>query len=187
MTSQAPESPPLMSGKDIQLFKGGQLHKLYEKLGAHPGKLGNHDGVYFAVWAPNAERVSVIGDFNGWQVEANPLSAQTSSGIWEGFVPGVGAGAVYKFKIVSRHNGHGVDKADPVGFQHEVAPRTASVVQDLAYEWGDADWIQARGAHNSLSSPISVYEVHLGLGRGILETGIDPCRIWRWPTALCPT
>ena len=146
-----------MSDKDIQQFKDGQLHNLYEKLGAHPGKQGNHDGVYFAVWAPNAERVSVIGDFNEWQVEANPLSVQTSSGIWEGFVPGVGAGAVYKFNIVSRRYGLSVDKSDPVGFLHEVAPRTASVVQDLAYTWGDANWMQARGAHNSLSSP------HFGL------------------------
>ena len=162
MTSCSPESPPLMSDKDIQQFKDGQLHNLYEKLGAHPGKQGNHDGVYFAVWAPNAERVSVIGDFNEWQVEANPLSVQTSSGVWEGFVPGVGEGAVYKFNIVSRRYGLSVDKSDPVGFLHEVAPRTASVVQDLAYTWGDADWMQARGAHNSLSSPISVYEAHLG-------------------------
>ena len=162
MTSCSPESPPLMSDKDIQQFKDGQLHNLYEKLGAHPGKQGNHDGVYFAVWAPNAERVSVIGDFNEWQVEANPLSVQTSSGVWEGFVPGVGEGAVYKFNIVSRRYGLSVDKSDPVGFLHEVAPRTASVVQDLAYTWGDANWMQARGAHNSLSSPISVYEAHLG-------------------------
>ena len=99
------------------------------------GKQGEQDGVYFAVWAPNAERVSVIGDFNAWQGNANPLLLQTSSGVWEGFVPGPGEGALYKYHIESQRNGYTVDKADPLGFQHEGAPRTASVVQSLGYAW----------------------------------------------------
>ena len=171
MTSHQPAFPNLLSDDDVRLFSAGRHHRLYDKLGAHLGKQGEQNGVYFAVWAPNAERVSVFGDFNAWQSDANPLRLQTSSGIWEGFVPGAGEGAVYKYHIVSQRNGYTVDKADPFGFQHEGAPQTASVVRSLGYAWGDADWMQARGARNSLSSPISVYEAHLGSWARVPDEG----------------
>ena len=162
MTSHWPASSDFLSDNDIRLFSAGRHHRLYDKLGARLGKQDEPDGVYFVVWAPNADRVSVFGDFNAWRRDANPLQLRTSSGIWEGFVPGAGDGTVYKFHIVSRSNGYAADKADPLGFQHQEAPQTASVVLDLGYAWGDADWMQSRSVHNSLSSPISVYEVHLG-------------------------
>ena len=171
MTSRQPAFPNLLSDDDVRLFSAGRHHRLYDKMGAHLGKQGEQNGVYFAVWAPNAERVSVFGDFNAWQSDANPLRLQTSSGIWEGFVPGAGEGAVYKYHIVSQRNGYTVDKADPFGFQHEGAPQTASVVRSLGYAWGDADWMQERGGRNSLSSPISVYEAHLGSWARVPDEG----------------
>ena len=171
MTSHQPAFPNLLSDDDVRLFSAGRHHRLYDKLGAHPGKQGEQNGVYFAVWAPNAERVSVFGDFNAWQSDANPLRLQTSSGIWEGFVPGAGEGAVYKYHIVSQRIGYTVDKADPFGFQHEGTPQTASVVRSLGYAWRGADWMQARGARNSLSSPISVYEAHLGSWARVPDEG----------------
>ena len=171
MTSHLPTSSNLLSDDDIRLFSAGCHHRLYDKLGARLGKQDEHDGVYFAVWPPNADRVSVFGDFNSWRRDANPLQLRTSSGIWGGFVPGSGDRTVYKFHIVSRSNGYAVDKADPFGFQHQEAPQTASVVRNLGYAWGDADWMQSRSVHNSLSSPISVYEVHLGSWARVSDEG----------------
>jgi len=118
--------------------------------------------VYFAVWAPDAERVSVIGDFNGWDKSRNFLAPCQSSGIWEGFIPDVNKGALYKYHIFSRYGGYEVDKYDPFAFYHERAPRTASVVWDLEYDWNDKDWMKTRGGKNSLSAPVSIYEAHLG-------------------------
>src|SRR3989338_402001 len=112
----------LLTGDDLHLFNEGSHFRLYEKLGAHPAK----EGCYFAVWAPAAEQVSVAGDFNGWNRESHPLRPRDRSGIWEGFIPGVGKGALYKYHIVSRHGGHRVDKADPFAFHSEVPPKTAS-------------------------------------------------------------
>ena len=152
---------PLTDG-DLFLFNEGTHLRLWEKLGAHPGVQGGQAGTHFAVWAPNAREVSVIGDFNAWTPGEAPLRAVGSSGIWSGFVPGLGRGAHYKYAIVSHHAGHYGEKADPFGFLHETPPRTASVVWDLAYEWQDATWLKTRQARNAVDAPISIYEVHLG-------------------------
>ena len=116
----------------------------------------------FAVWAPNAREVSVIGGFNDWKPGVHPLQARGSSGIWEGFIPGIGKGALYKFHIVSNHHGYTGDKADPFGVFHEKPPRTASVVWDLDYTWADGEWMEQRARRQTVRAPISVYEVHLG-------------------------
>jgi len=127
-------------------------------MGAHP----REGGTSFAVWAPDAEKVSVAGDFNGWDRSKHPLSQRGVSGIWEGFVPGVGKGQIYKYHIVSRHNGYRVDKADPYAFHCETPPKTASVIWDLQYSWQDAEWMRTRRERNALGASISIYEVHLG-------------------------
>ena len=116
----------------------------------------------FSVWAPNARLVSVIGSFNSWSERSNLLERRGDSGIWEGFIPGVNKGALYKFHIESNRHSYHVDKADPLGLLHEKPPRTASVVWDLDYQWGDREWMEKREARNSLHAPQAVYEVHLG-------------------------
>jgi 1,4-alpha-glucan branching enzyme len=157
---------------DIYLFKQGSHFKLYEKLGAHTMEVDGVMGTHFAVWAPNAEKVAVKGDFNGWDGGAHPLKVRDDfSGIWEGFVPGLGNDTLYKYHIVSRDNGYRVDKADPFAFNSELPPRTASIVQKTDYDWEDGEWMKTRGEKNSLASPISVYEVHLGSWRRIPEEG----------------
>ena len=143
---------------DRYLFNEGSHRAVYRRLGAHL----EEGGVRFAVWAPGAERVSVIGDFNGWDPDAALLEPQGGSGIWTALVPGVEKGARYKYHIRSGRNGYRVDKADPVGFHHETPPKTASVVWDLEYEWGDEAWMEGRGPRNALNAPISIYECHLG-------------------------
>jgi len=148
--------------QDFHLFNEGNHYRLYEKMGAHPCVRDGVAGTQFAVWAPGAEKVTVFGDFNGWNKAATPLSPQGQSGIWVGFVPGIGPGAAYKYHIHSRYNGFRVDKADPFAFFSEVPPKTASVVADLKYEWGDRDWMANRHLRNGLRHPISIYEVHLG-------------------------
>ena len=152
----------LLTPDDVYLFNEGSHLRLQDKLGAHPMQVGGTEGTYLAVWAPAAERVSAIGDFNGWDPEAHPLRLRGNSGIWESFVPDVGPGALYKFHIVSRHGGYRVDKADPFARYFERPPSTASIVWDLAYEWGDGEWMAERHACNSLASPWSIYELHLG-------------------------
>src|SRR3990167_62741 len=124
-----------LTAEDLYLFNEGSHVRLYDKLGAHPVVVNGIAGTSFAVWAPNAERVSVMGDFNGWNRESHPLRSRESSGIWEGFIPGIGRGVLYKYFIVSRHNGYCSEKADPVGFFQELPPRTGSVVWDLDYDW----------------------------------------------------
>jgi len=161
----------LLTDNDLYLFNEGTHHRLYSKLGAHPIALGGVKGVYFAVWAPNAERVSVMGDFNGWHKSTHPLRPRSNSGIWQGFVPGLGSGAAYKFHIESRYRGYKVDKADPFGFAAETPPRTASVICDLNYAWQDGEWMKWRHGRNSLAAPYSVYEVHLGSWRRVPEEG----------------
>ncbi|GAB2800457.1 1,4-alpha-glucan branching protein GlgB [Rhabdobacter roseus] len=147
---------------DIYLFKAGQHYKLYEKLGSHVMEHQGVVGTYFAVWAPNARAISVIGNFNGWNKESHPMIARwDSSGIWEGWIPNIGKGEVYKYFIVS-NEGQPLEKSDPFALWCEVAPRTASIVWDTWYEWDDAEWMQNRKEHNKLNGPISVYEVHLG-------------------------
>src|SRR5271155_173213 len=152
----------LLTEQDLYLFNQGRDYRAYEKLGSHLTSVGDQSGASFSVWAPNARAVSVIGSFNGWNPLSHPLRVRESSGIWEGFIPGVTKGTVYKFHIISRNNGFVVDKADPFGFWHEKPPRTASVVWDLDYQWADHDWMQNREGRNYLHAPISIYEVHLG-------------------------
>ncbi|MEM2205246.1 MAG: 1,4-alpha-glucan branching protein GlgB [Candidatus Hadarchaeales archaeon] len=153
---------------DIYLFRKGEHFRLYRKLGAHLVDGGAH----FAVWAPNASYVSVIGSFNDWDPGANPLRPrEDGSGIWEGFVEGVRKGDLYKYRILSRYGGYAADKADPFAFFNEVPPATASVVWDLDYDWKDEEWMRSRKERNSLSSPMSIYEVHLGSWRRVPEEG----------------
>jgi 1,4-alpha-glucan branching enzyme len=153
---------------DVHLWNEGSHFRAYEKLGAHPAERSGTPGTRFAVWAPDAAQVSVIGDFNGWKSGVNPLQPVGSSGIWEGFVPGVSTGALYKYSISARHSGYRVDKADPYGFAAEIRPQTASKVWDLSgFDWNDHDWMTTRGGRNSLHAPISIYEVHLGSWRRV--------------------
>jgi 1,4-alpha-glucan branching enzyme len=161
---RAPPEPSisLLTSDDLYLFNEGTHSHLFEKLGAHPLTADGMAGTYFSVWAPDAMQVSVIGDFNSWNPRAHPLRPKESSGIWEGFIPHAGPGAVYKFHVVSRHRGYRVDKADPFAFRSETPPRTGSVVWDLSYDWEDEEWMRGRIGRNSLASPIATYEVHLG-------------------------
>jgi 1,4-alpha-glucan branching enzyme len=152
----------LLSEDDLYLFNEGTHTRLWERLGAHPLSDQGLDGTFFAVWAPNARSVSVIGDFNGWDPRAHPLSPRGTSGVWEGFIPGVGRGTLYKFHVVSRVAGYRADKADPFAIFSEVPPKTGSIVWTLDYEWGDAEWMAGRGRRNALDAAMSTYEVHLG-------------------------
>jgi len=161
----------LSTDHDLYLFNEGTHLHLADKLGAHPGVFEGVEGTRFAVWAPNAAAVSVVGDFNRWQPSRHPLRPRATSGIWEGFVPGVGRGAVYKYHVVSRLSGYRVDKADPVAFHGEVPPRTASIVWPLEYEWGDEAWMAGRRERNALEAPLAIYEVHLGSWRRLPEEG----------------
>jgi 1,4-alpha-glucan branching enzyme len=156
---------------DRHLWSEGTHHRAYRTLGSHPGEVDGVRGTSFAVWAPNAERVSVIGDWNGWDKQAQPLRALGGSGIWQGFLPGVGPGAVYKYHLRSRERGYVVDKADPFAVKHEAAPGTQSIVWDLSYEWSDGEWMRSRRERNGLAAPMSVYEVHLGSWRRVPEEG----------------
>jgi len=165
----------LLSEHDIYLLRQGTHARLYEKLGAHALKAAGSAGVYFSVWAPNAERVSVIGDFNDWDPQAAPLIARTDqSGIWEGCIPAAAQGALYKYRIHSRHGGYHVDKGDPFACRWECPPRTASQVWDLDYRWGDGEWMHTRQAPNALDAPWAIYEVHLGSWRRVPEQGDLP-------------
>ena len=153
----------LFTDFDIDLFKAGKHFKLYEKLGAHLVEVNGVKGVYFAVWAPTAQSVSVVGDFNYWTGNEHQLQVRwDSSGIWEGFIPEITKGALYKYKIQSNINGIVTEKADPFALYCEKPPHTASVVWDLDYKWKDENWMQSRKETNGLDRPYSVYEVHLG-------------------------
>ena len=152
-----------LTDHDIYLFKEGNHFKLYEKLGSFPMQSEGREGTLFSVWAPNAAEVFVVGDFNDWDAARHPLQARgDGSGIWEGFLQGVGQGALYKYHIRSRYNDYRVDKGDPFALAWESPPQTASMVWELDYEWGDGDWMGRRAAHNRLEAPMSIYEVHLG-------------------------
>jgi 1,4-alpha-glucan branching enzyme len=161
----------LLTDADLHLFNEGSHLRLWEKLGAHPLRVDGIDGTHFAVWAPNAERVQVIGDWNEWRGDARALEPLGTSGIWAGFLPGVGRGAHYKYRIESRGGGYRVDKADPFALWAEIPPRTASRVWTLEYQWGDKDWMETREARGSLHAPISTYELHLGSWRRVPEDG----------------
>ena len=161
-----------ISEYDIYLFREGKHFSLYEKLGAHVMELKGVKGTFFAVWAPNAKSVSVIGNFNGWQKDAHYLIRRDDdSGIWQGFIPGVEKGEAYKYFIRSQHNSFTVEKADPVAFYSEQPPKTASVVWDYNYNWNDKKWMKKRKKNNALNSPFSVYEVHLESWRRKPEEG----------------
>jgi 1,4-alpha-glucan branching enzyme len=156
----------LLTDHDVYLFKQGNHFRLYEKLGAHIVEHEGVKGTFFAVWAPNAASVSVVGDFNDWNPLSTPLTLRLDgSGIWQAFVPGIGKGQLYKYHIISRIKNYTVDKADPLGFYSELPPNTASIVWDLNYEWKDSRWMKARQRKNPLDAPISIYEVHLGSWR----------------------
>jgi 1,4-alpha-glucan branching enzyme len=162
---------PALSEFDLYLLAEGTHNRAYEKLGAHLSEKDGDHGVQFAVWAPNAERVSVIGDFNRWNSATDNLRP-SSAGVWEGFVPDIGSGAVYKYHIESRNRRYAVDKADPYGFAAEIRPSTASRVWNLQeYSWMDHSWMANRAKNNSPNSPISTYEVHLGSWKRVSEEG----------------
>src|SRR5688572_8215364 len=160
-----------ISDSDLYLFNEGTHARLYEKLGAHRAKIGRAEGTYFAVWAPNAEAVFVTGSFNDWNKETHLLSRRANSGIWEGFIPGVGKGALYKYFVKSRSMGYRADKSDPFSIFNEIPPKTASIVWDLDHAWGDGDWMASRRERNALDKPISIYEMHLGSWRRVPEEG----------------
>lgn len=147
---------------DRYLYGNGTHYEIYEKLGAHPWKYNGKDGMYFAVWAPHASEVGVVGDFNGWNPEGNPMTVLADSGIWEAFVPGITTGELYKFAITTK-NGKILFKADPYAFSAEFRPGTASVTTDLSgFSWSDERWMETRKKQDSISGPMSIYEVHLG-------------------------
>ncbi|MBV8885463.1 MAG: 1,4-alpha-glucan branching protein GlgB [Chroococcidiopsidaceae cyanobacterium CP_BM_RX_35] len=153
----------LLTEDDLYLFNEGSHFALYDKLGSHLLTTQNQvEGTYFAVWAPNTTQVSVKGDFNGWNRDSHRLSVRGGSGIWEGFIPGVTKGTIYKYHLVSQHNGYEVDKSDPFAIANEVPPKTASVVWDSEYTWNDQEWMETRGSRNAIDAPITIYEVHLG-------------------------
>jgi 1,4-alpha-glucan branching enzyme len=170
--TRRPTTSPL-SADDLHLFNEGSHYHLYRKLGCHLAVSKGVAGAHFAVWAPNANYVSVIGDFNGWDKGAHPLSPRGSSGIWEAFVPGVERGHGYKYHV-GHPSGYQVDKADPFGIHHETPPKTGSKVWDLDYAWGDGDWMAGRAARNALAAPMTIYEVHIGSWMRVPEDGGRP-------------
>ena len=142
--------PSRLTDQDLYLFNEGTHLGLADKLGAHSAVVDGVDGTIFAVWAPNATAVSLVGDFNGWEPSRHPLRPRATSGIWEGFVPDLRHGTRYKYHVRSRLRGYEVDKADPVAFHGQVAPHTASVVWSLDYEWGDGEWMATQRGRNAL-------------------------------------
>jgi 1,4-alpha-glucan branching enzyme len=166
---------PWLSDYDLYLLGEGTHYRAYEKMGAHLGEAAGRRGVNFAVWAPNARQVSVIGDFNGWNPQPNALGLRGATGVWEGFVPDVEAGARYKYHIASQYRDYEVDKADPYAFGAEIRPQTASRVWDLSsYLWGDSEWMTNRATRNGLGCAVSIYEVHLGSWKRVPEEGNRP-------------
>lgn len=153
----------LLTDFDIDLFRSGNHFRLHDKMGSHPIVLEDIPGVSFAVYAPAAHKVEVIGDFNGWDGKDHSLFVRWDhSGIWEGFIPGIEKGTIYKYRIYSHHDNKVREKADPFAFHTEQMPKSASVCWSLEYEWQDERWMSERSVKNSLNSPISIYELHLG-------------------------
>ncbi len=164
----------LLTEDDLYLFNEGNHFCLYDKLGAHYLSKDGVEGTYFAVWAPDAEQVYITGDFNGWNRASHPMRSRGQSGIWECFISGLGKGILYKYYVCSRYSGYRADKTDPFAFYNEVSPKTASIVWNLDYTWGDGEWMEKRRSRNSLDSAISIYEVHLGSWRRVPEEGNRP-------------
>jgi alpha-1,4-glucan:alpha-1,4-glucan 6-glycosyltransferase len=155
--------PPQLGDFDLYLFGEGRHHHAYRFLGAHPRCIDGIDGVQFAVWAPNAERVSVVGDFNRWDGRCHSMRTRGGGGVWELFIPGLQPGTLYKFELRHRDSGAVVVKTDPYGRRFELRPATAAVVDSQSrYPWQDGDWLRARGSRDWLHTPMSIYEVHLG-------------------------
>ena len=170
--NEATADPTLLTDYDLHLLAEGTHYRSYDRLGAHLVQLNGQRGTHFAVWAPNAERVSVVGDFNDWNPAVHPMTQRPQAGMWTRFIAGVGAGALYKYAITSRYNGYHVDKADPYAFASEIRPQTASKVWDISkYPWADDDWMASRARVNALDAPIAVYEVHLGSWMRVPEEG----------------
>lgn len=164
------EKPTLeLTDQDIYLFNEGTHYRLYDKLGSKVATVDGVAGTNFSVWAPNAKKVCVMGDFNSWDKFSHPLSPRGQSGIWEGFIPKIKKGDVYKYFIESNHNNHRAEKADPFAFYSEVPPKTASVVWDLEYQWGDHSWMKKRAKNNAAKGPTSIYEIHLGSWKRVPE------------------
>ena len=160
----------LFTDFDVNLFKSGKHYKLYEKFGSHITTLNGQEGTYFSVWAPSAKQVSVIGDFNYWKEGEHRLNVRwDESGIWEGFIPNVGKGTIYKYKIESNNHGIKTEKADPYARRYEHNPKTASIVWEDDYSWKDKKWMKSRKKKNALDAPYSVYEVHLGSWKKQIE------------------
>jgi 1,4-alpha-glucan branching enzyme len=165
------ESVTFLTDQDLYLFNEGTHFYLYDKLGARVVTADGHASTYFAVWAPNANHVSVIGQFNDWEKGRHPLYPKGQSGIWEGFFPGIGKGTLYKYHIGSRFDGYRVDKADPFSIFNEIPPKFASIVWDLDYQWNDREWTAKRAQHQGLDKPMTIYEMHVGSWRRVVEEG----------------
>ncbi|HEY6441860.1 MAG TPA: 1,4-alpha-glucan branching protein GlgB [Candidatus Acidoferrales bacterium] len=169
--------PPVLTDYDLYLSGEGTDYQKYQKLGAHLRDVAGVRGVHFAVWAPNARRVSLVGDFNSWDGRVNPMRTRGESGIWEIFIPELAEGSLYKFEIFSRVGDRLAVKSDPYAFAAELRPNTASIVRDLdTYAWNDSKWLETRASHDWLHSPLSIYEVHAGSWRHKSDEG------WRWLT-----
>jgi 1,4-alpha-glucan branching enzyme len=168
---QKQDIPSILSDFDLHLFGQGKEYRIYEKMGAHLRTVSGVPGVNFALWAPNARSVSVIGDFNGWRHGATPMHLRHQDlGVWECFVPGLTAGALYRYAITSRFNDYTVEKSDPYGFAAELRPQTASIIVDIhQHQWQDEAWMQERAQRQRLSSPISIYELDIGSWRRMLD------------------
>lgn len=164
--------PPLLSDFDIHLFSEGRLFKAYDTLGAHTRTIDGVTGVHFVVWAPNAIRASVVGDFNRWDGRRHQMRSRGGSGLWELFIPDLPEGTIYKYELRSRQQDTPFLKADPYAFAAELRPRTASIVHDITkYRWDDRDWMETRAKRDPLSSPMAIYEVHLGSWMRVPEEG----------------
>jgi 1,4-alpha-glucan branching enzyme len=164
------QSHPWLTDFDLHLHSEGKYFRGFEKLGCHFAVVNGEAGAVFAVWAPNAREVSVIGNFNGWNAGSNFLHCRGDSGIWEGFIPGIQQGEIYKFVIRSRDSDYHTERADPYAFFSEIAPKTASIAWDLSqYQWNDNEWMRERNHRNALEAPISIYEIHLGSWRRVPE------------------
>ena len=177
----------VLSDFDLHLFGEGTHNRIFDKLGAHRIRVGHASGVHFAVWAPNADHVSVVGDFNGWDGRVHPMRLLVPSGVWELFIPGLPDGEKYKFEIRTR-NGALIKKCDPFGFAFEQPPGTASVVRDITgYQWNDARWMEdRRAAREWIDKPMSIYEVHLGSWARVPEEGNRPLLYGELASRLVP-